>query len=309
MQFSKPAYMPNLAWCDLLAQKNILLLQGPVGPFFSKLSDVLKNRGARVSRVFFNGGDAFDGRNDPSVDGHHFRGQLAQWPDFLESIFWAQQITAVVMFGQGRAYHREAIRKANDMCVMVFVMDEGYFRPGYVTLESNGLNAYSTGMSDASEVLKQNLHLMVPAPEKVRYEYLKMAKSALFHYVALAHQKSRYPHYQHHRTVSLSHHAAYWLRSWFRKLKNKIPDKNLLSGLLNKGAAYFFVPLQSPEDSQISLHSPYTHIEEFINEVMSSFSKNADKHSELLFKQHPMSRGGAAVRSIHSITGQVTGYL
>ena len=41
----------------LLNQRNLLLLQGPMGPFFARLAAVLRTRGQTVSKVNFNGGD------------------------------------------------------------------------------------------------------------------------------------------------------------------------------------------------------------------------------------------------------------
>lgn len=48
-----------------LARGRIMLLQGPVGPFFSELHSALTTQGFRVSRVLFNAGDAlFSGHQE-----------------------------------------------------------------------------------------------------------------------------------------------------------------------------------------------------------------------------------------------------
>jgi len=39
--------------------RNFLLLQGPHGPFFRQLGQLLEQTGAAAWRVGFNGGDAF----------------------------------------------------------------------------------------------------------------------------------------------------------------------------------------------------------------------------------------------------------
>lgn len=51
------------------------------------------------------------------------------------------------------------------------------------------------------------------------------------------------------------------------------------------------VPLQLSSDAQISAHSSYSSIESFIDEVITSFSKYADKNKVLVIKIHPFDRG------------------
>ena len=59
-----------------LLGKKVLLLQGPVGPFFHGLAQDLRAVGAEVHKVNFNGGDKlFYWR-----DAHSFKGKLEQWP-------------------------------------------------------------------------------------------------------------------------------------------------------------------------------------------------------------------------------------
>jgi len=40
-------------------RRNVLLLQGPIGPFFSRFGDDLAARGFAVTKINFNGGDRF----------------------------------------------------------------------------------------------------------------------------------------------------------------------------------------------------------------------------------------------------------
>src|SRR5574344_2517357 len=54
---------------------------------------------------------------------------------------------------------------------------------------------------------------------------------------------------------------------------------------------YYFVPLQTYNDFQLRVHSNYNSIEEFIKEVLMSFSKFAPGDKYLVFKHHPMDRG------------------
>ena len=51
------------------------------------------------------------------------------------------------------------------------------------------------------------------------------------------------------------------------------------------------MPLQTHNDFQVKVHSKYISIEEFIEEVLISFSKFAKKDKFIFFKHHPVDRG------------------
>ena len=59
--------------------KRVLLLQGPVGPFFARLAHDLREVGATVHKVNFHAGDWCFYRRDAVW----FRGPISQWPSFL----------------------------------------------------------------------------------------------------------------------------------------------------------------------------------------------------------------------------------
>lgn len=58
--------------------KRVLLLQGPIGPFFKNLSVDLTNAGATVFKINFNGGDCFFYPN-----AINYKGRLSGIGDFV----------------------------------------------------------------------------------------------------------------------------------------------------------------------------------------------------------------------------------
>ena len=52
----------NPAWLSLVKARSVLLLQGPLGPFFDRLANWLLASGIGVNRVVFQGGDQHDCR-------------------------------------------------------------------------------------------------------------------------------------------------------------------------------------------------------------------------------------------------------
>ena len=83
---------------------NILLLQGPVGPFFRRLAREFEEQGHKVSKINFNGGDAFFYQRDGAFN---FYGKPEQWPDFLRDKLELLSIDRLYLFGDCREYHRQ----------------------------------------------------------------------------------------------------------------------------------------------------------------------------------------------------------
>jgi capsular polysaccharide export protein len=124
-----------------LAERNILLLQGLMGPLFRRLGQVLRHDGYGVHKVNFNGGDRLFWRLPNGID---YRGSLEDWPAMLRQIITDRAITDVLLFGDCRPIHMAAIAVCRDMHVPVHVFEEGYIRPDWVTLELGGVNGHST---------------------------------------------------------------------------------------------------------------------------------------------------------------------
>lgn len=57
-------------------QKQVVMLQGPVGPAMGKLARWLLARGACVHKICFHAGDVFDFRNIEKVHIHQYLGHM-----------------------------------------------------------------------------------------------------------------------------------------------------------------------------------------------------------------------------------------
>ena len=99
--------------------RNFLLLQGPHGPFFSQLGSLLDQTGATAWRVGFNGGDAFFWRNKARYIAH--TEGLEAWPAALGKIIAEKSITDIVLYGDTRPLHAEAIKLAKGLGLRVHV--------------------------------------------------------------------------------------------------------------------------------------------------------------------------------------------
>src|SRR5688572_20183119 len=110
---------------ELRAQR-VLLLQGPVGPFFRRFARDLEARGIQVTKVNFNSGDALYYRGGDVVP---FRGRMEEWPQFLRTLLIERGIEAVFAFHDGRDIHKQAVAVARRLDIPMWVFEEGYLRP------------------------------------------------------------------------------------------------------------------------------------------------------------------------------------
>jgi capsule polysaccharide modification protein KpsS len=269
-----------------LAGRQLLLLQGPAGPFFARVARQLRAAGAQVTKVNFNGGEDFYYRGPEVVK---FRRPLEEWPDFFAQLVRERAIDGVVLFGDCRPVHRAAIERARELSVDVFVFEEGYLRPDFVTLEKGGVNGHSNIPRDPRHFDGVQL-APEPPRQPIRHAFIKSALHTICYASATALARERYPHYRHHRDIRPAPQARLWFRGTLRRLAHTLRDRELAKRL--EGSAmppYFFVPLQVHLDSQLS-HSPYTTVNQFIREVVAVFAEHAPTDHALLLKLHPMDR-------------------
>ena len=65
----------------------------------------------------------------------------------------------------------------------------------------------------------------------------------------------------------------------------------IIETLQKDAAPHFLVPLQMQNDYQIRKNSPYSSLQQFIEEVILSFKENAPDGLRLVFKKHPLDNG------------------
>ncbi|MCU0977301.1 MAG: capsular biosynthesis protein [Steroidobacteraceae bacterium] len=282
--------------------ERILLLQGPVGPFFRRFAAELASAGCEVFKINFNGGDAACFRGPNAVD---FRGRPGEWRGFLQDFVRSRQIDRIYVFGDTRAHHRIARDVARELGIRFFVFEEGYLRPDFVTLEEGGVNGESSLPRDPDFYRWQDAETL--APRRVGNVFGRTAWHATVYYIATTLLHRRFPHYRHHRRTALVPEALAWLRSLARRLAHRGSDRALLRALLDGHSKRFFlVPLQVHCDAQVVVHSPFCDVSEFIETVARSFARNAPADRVLVFKHHPLDR---AYRDYGALLGSLAAEL
>lgn len=262
---------------------SVLLLQGPLGPFFKHLAKSFREAGHSVYKINFNSGDeAYYLKNNSEL----YSGKSEQWSTYLTRFMHEHDIKLVMAYGDCRFYHHEAKRICSNLGVLYVAFEEGYLRPNYVTLEVGGVNGHSPIKHEGVEVYQpmHTIHDEIVIPGN----FLKRIRYASIYYTYNTLKKFKHPFYLHHRTYDAFQETGFWCRALVRKYMYKFRELSA-SQLINKGN-FFLVPLQVHNDAQIKFHSQYESMEHFIQEVMMSFASSQRKE-RLVIKHHPMDRG------------------
>jgi capsular polysaccharide export protein len=280
----------NPALEKLANTDNLLMLQGPVGPMFDRVASWKKKHGAQVHRIVFNAGDAhFCNALQPS----RYIGTAADWPKYLRRYIQDNKIEAVLVFGQSRKYHAAAVLLCRAMGIHLFVMEEGYIRPGFITLEIDGVNGHSTTLQKFHLAHESTVKFIAPAAP-VHYQFMRGALYGAMYYGALAISKNNFALYQHHRETSPVPYTLHWLKSAITKLTKSLPNNRFIRHLEN-APPYFFIPLQLDTDAQVVNHSEFDSCISFLRTVIGSFAGHSPDNARLIIKQHPLARGESKV--------------
>jgi len=281
-----------------IKNKNILFLQGPMGSFFKKLDILFKKNGAKTYKIGFNAGDSFFSNH---YNYFPYRDMRENYSTFIRNFLHEKKIDKIFLFGDCRFYQSISIKVAKELGIEVFVFEEGYIRPYYITMEKYGVNDFSN-ISREADFYKKVKVSNSQEPVDTQYSPLNMVASSTIYYLVSNLLHFRYPNYIHHREFSAIKEFVNGVRSLFRKLIYPFYEKKYLEIIKNElSNNYFFVALQTYNDFQVLEHSEYKSIEKFIIKVLESFS-NSGLNCWLVFKHHPVDRGRKNYK--HFITDQ-----
>ena len=267
-------------------QRSFLFLQGMATRFFQKLGQALDKMGYDVHRVNFNGGDLLFGSLKGTVS---FSQDLALWPKYLEDKLVEWNVTDIILFGDCRPLHKEAVRLATLRGVRVYVVDEGYIRPNWVTVEKGGVNGNSSLPRDPSWY--RNAVLDVPEWDPgvpVVGSFRRRAFEDVAYNVASVALRWRFLKYRTHRPWHPFVEYAGWLRQFARKPAAKRRTDRGMHRIMTGKRPFYFFPLQLDCDSQIRNHSSFGRIAPSIEFVIKSFAAKAPSEAMLAIKEHPL---------------------
>ncbi|WP_224815850.1 capsule biosynthesis protein [Hasllibacter sp. MH4015] len=280
------------------AHRSFLFLQGPHGPFFRRLAEMMERAGAAIWRVGFNRGDqAFWPDRATYIP---FNDAADAWPDRIAVLLDEKSITDLVLYGDTRPIHAEAIEAARARGITVHVFEEGYLRPYWVTYERGGANGHSrlmeTSVAQMRRALK-DLDLDLPdAPAKWGDMRQHVFYGAVYHGFVLLANKA-YATFRPHRALSVRQEFRLYLRRlalmpflWMDRVQATYRIKT-------GGFPYHLALLQLAHDASFRDHGPFEDMAEFLEVLIAGFADGAPAHHHLVFKAHPLEDGRTPIRA------------
>ena len=265
------------------AERSFLFLQGPPGPFLRMLAQEIEARGTRVHRINLSGGDRLDWPHG-AVD---FLDTFSEWPAFFDRFLREHAITDLLLYGDCRPYHLSAHGIAAVRGVRTHVLEEGYLRPDWMTLELEGVNARSTLSRDKKWFLAEARRLP-PEPDlpQITASFPRRARDSYWYYHNVVIGRLRYRHYRSHRSGSIIMEGFGWLWKFLGAKHKRRAAAAVLDALAGKPT--FVMPLQLSGDYQIRTHSSFPDMQSAAAYTISSFAANAPADTHLLLKAHPL---------------------
>jgi capsular polysaccharide export protein len=260
-----------------------LFLQGPPGPLFRRLAEQMRANGFPVHRINLNGGDWLDWHGE-AVE---FRGRFSEWPVFLDNFVREKGITDLLLFGDCRPYHLCAHGIAVARGVRTHVLEEGYIRPDWMTLEPEGVNARSTLSRDKNWFVAEARRLP-PEPElpPITASFRRRARDSYWYYHFVLEKRFAYPYFHSHRSAPILKEGFGWMWRFLRERSRARVAVEVLQRL--EGRPLFLLPLQLSGDYQIRSHSPFPDMQSAATYAIESFAANAPRDLHLLLKAHPL---------------------
>ncbi len=274
-----------------------LFLQGPHGPFFRRLARMLQRSGATVWRVGFNAGDSVFWPNRATF--LPYQGTLEGWQEYFRTLVKDKSVTDIVLYGDVRPIHAQAIAAAKEMGLCVHVFEEGYLRPYWVTYERGGSNGHSRlmGMNLAQmEKALEGADLDTPMPPAHWGDMRQhVFYGALYHFFVMFANR-RFRNFRPHRALSVAEEFRLYIKRLllmpFQAIERRIATLRIRFG----GFPYHLALLQLEHDSSFQKHSSFDSMTDFLALLVENFAAGAPKHHHLVFKAHPLEDGRAPLR-------------
>ncbi|RLJ60439.1 capsular polysaccharide export protein [Litoreibacter meonggei] len=277
--------------------KTFLFLQGPHGPFFYRLGKMLTAAGADIWRVGFNkGDDAFWFSNKTYIP---YLGSHDEWEDQFAQMVTEKSITDLVLYGDTRPIHAQAIERARTMGVRIHVFEEGYLRPYWVSYERGGSNGHSRLMDMSVGDMRtalEGLDLDLPdAPARWGDMRQHVFYGMAYHYFVFL-RNGKYRNFRPHRAQSVTKEFRLYLKRLvtmpFTAMERGLATFRIKHG----GFPYHLALLQLEHDASFQMHSPFTTMTDFLELTIEGFAKGAPTHHHLVLKAHPLEDGRVPLR-------------
>jgi len=274
--------------------RNFLFLQGPASPFLRVLAEALEKKGASIRKLSVCLGDTVFWW---PKRGNFYRGSADDWPVYLDSYINNHNITDLVMLGDGRPLHAAAAELGQRKGIRVHILEHGYLRPDWLTIEPDGMTANSRfpREPEAIEVLAEGTRPVAAGGLFPSSFFTYALYDLAFHIPNVLLGWLFHPHYRTHGPVHPLVEYSGWIgKAITQRGRRRRADEAIAASLAagaNGNSRLFLFPLQLPGDYQIRRHAPSGDLFRLVDATIASFARHASAESRLLFKVHPIDNG------------------
>ncbi len=272
--------------------KSFLFLQGPHGPFFGMLGRSLQAAGHSVHKAGFNRGDRFFWPR--ALPYTAYQGDKPGWRNALIALIAEHDITDIVLYGDARFLHAQAVDVARETGLKLHCFEEGYLRPFWATYERSGSNGNSAlielSIEDMRALMDDDATELVDVPSQWGPLWHHIYYGALYHFFLLFPSKT-YANYSPHRENSIANEFFHGVKAMATMPRRSLNRRIATKRLLQRGDPYFLGLLQLGHDSSITAHSAFDTNKQFVDLCIKEFSRGARSHYRLVFKTHPLDDG------------------
>lgn len=268
---------------------NLLFLQGHPSFFARDLGRLLRARGHDVCHVTLNPGDWLFWPGEGSTA---YRGSLARWEDWLDQFVTTRAITHLVYFADRHPYHVAAQRVALRRGIIPVSYEFGYLRPDWITVERGGQSVYSH-FPNRLEVIRAAA-ANLPAPDtrpRFSHPHWQESVAEVAYHLGNALLWPFFPRFVADRVNHPIREYLSYIPRNRRAARNAAPAQAVVRARLEGTAPYFVFALQMSGDYQIRANSRYSGLSLPLQDVITSFAKDAPAGARLVVKLHPMDNG------------------
>jgi capsular polysaccharide export protein len=270
----------------IIKSRKILLLQGPVGPFFKELQEKLSEVGYSVKRVLFNSGDSLFSSGQGCV---RFTGTLDAWKSWLQFEILQNRPDCIVLFGSSRPAHKMARHLADQFGIQVLSLEEGYLRAGYITAEQGGNNQHSPLVAWKHDArMPSDIGKRIES-KPMRSSFAVMSLWGATYYLARDLLSRRTDEELFHRPRES---VLFLSWRWFAQMQRRAAawiTEIPLRRALHRNPGFILVPLQVSNDSQIQLAARGWTTRRLVDQCLMALAQN-NPHQTCVFKLHPLER-------------------
>ncbi len=265
-----------------LAGRRFLIVTAPFGPFSKELARAIRQRGGLVTRMLFNAGDLMDWGHRDVITFHE---PARAWPRRFAGLL--HEFTDFIVFGEGGPYNQAVIAHAGALDARIWVLENGYFRPHWITVERNGVNARSNLPSTplAYQTAVPESAVQFPAGKILPHHVINLS---LYHLIQLP-GRLLFPQYERTYTYAPWLQCAGHIRRYFALMVAS--RRAVKADVIRARGPFFLVGLQREGDATILRYSPYKTNEAFLEAVMDSFAAHGLEGDRLVVKNHPLDPG------------------